>query len=153
MAVYHTLPFVDLSPVDGFKATIREIQERRAGAIAMSKLRGLKQQKTQGPAILNVLNKVVNKQPTTKKFGYLGRIKKVADKFQSKWPEPNMQKTKTLSKASYYGEENPSITITDALDGEMDTEEIPLRRQTSSAISNVSQTFSRGDFKLPSIIE
>lgn len=69
VAVYHTLPFVDLSPVDALNDTMKGIQARRARAIALSKLRGFKAKKVETPAIMNLFNKVVNKQgPPVPKF-------------------------------------------------------------------------------------
>lgn len=62
VAVYHTLPFVDLSPVNALNDTMKEIQSRRARAIALNKLRGFKTKKVEVPAIMNLFSKVVNKQ-------------------------------------------------------------------------------------------
>lgn len=69
VAVYHTLPFVDLTPVDSLNDTMKGIQARRAGNIALSKLRGVKTKKQEVPAIMQLFNKMVNKPgPTVKRF-------------------------------------------------------------------------------------
>ena len=160
--MYHTLSFVDLAPVEEFNSTYREIQAKRAGARAIGKLRGQKPQpKPQAAGIFDVYNKVVNKQVKVPKFGYMGRIKKVADKFQTKTPEMLMKKSKSSNKAlvqneaELKGEEVPSVTVTreDTLEGDLDNDDTLQPGRTSSAMSSMSQNVSRVDFKLPSIVE
>ena len=160
MAVYHTLSFVDLTPVEGINSTIREIQERRAGSMAMGRLRGQRQQKQQGPAILSVFNKAISRQPPKKQFGYKSRIKKVADKYQGKSPRAvSARKSKMSSRGSYHnegmvkGEDFPNVTVTEAFDGDIEHDEHALGGQAISATSNMSQAASKVDFKLPSIVE
>lgn len=82
VAVYHTLPFADLAPLDAMNDDMKELQDRRACIMTLNRLRGIPPRKQRVPAIVSLYNKVMNKKgPTIKKI-QAGRIKKVAEKFQ-----------------------------------------------------------------------
>lgn len=88
VAVYHALSFVNLTDIDNmFSAdTLREMKERRFGSNVRDRLRGFNRKKEQGPAILEVFNKVTKKptlpvQPYKKKPS---KIKKVHGMLQEK---------------------------------------------------------------------
>lgn len=167
VAVYHTLPFAELAPVDANNDTIKGIQARRAGNIAINKLRGLKQKKADCPAIMSLFNKVISKQgPPIPKVRPSYRIRKVADKFQGpllKSPEARVKRQKDSrpnSKASS-NDAPPEVKSqevrADSRAGLSDfgEEEIPCERRASSDMSCGSQgNASRVDMaKLPSIVE
>ena len=140
LAVYHALSFVDLSPVDSFNETMRELQARRAGSIALSRAKGQKTQKVQQPTLFQVYKNVVNK-PTApaKRFGYMGRIKKVADKYQGKSGDGLMKK-----KSSGDATEQPNVVVTkyESSDGDGDNENHGGMARTDSNITQVSQNNS-----------
>lgn len=80
--MYHTLPFVDLNPLDAMNDEMREFQDRRACTMALNRLRGIHNKKQNVPAIVSLFNKVVGKKGQTVKRGPANRMKKVAEKFQ-----------------------------------------------------------------------
>lgn len=162
VAVYHTLPFVDLSPVEAQNKVIREIQERRAGTMAMNKMRGMQKKKQEIPAILSVFNKVVNKPAVpVKRYGHGGRIKKVADKYQGTLsvnsPDVKNKKLKGAGQTEPAGsrlDDAVELSRGDVSDDEPEEEEaiIPPGKRASSTMS-CTPTQSKVEFKLPSIHE
>ena len=167
VAVYHTLAFSDLTPVYVINNTIKEIQARRAGALAVSRLRGFRKKKADEPAILNIYNKVVNKPvPSAKRYGQGSRIKKVAEKFQGpltgKQSSPESSKaSKKKKEQSETGKEAPVKIQLESGDasGQFEVLESEADEDDASMIHNGSSTsgsFSAGskvEFKLPSIVE
>ena len=156
--MYHALSFVDLSPVDSFNETMRQIQARRAGSIALNRAKGQKAQKVQQqPTLYTIYKNVVNKPPPPKRFGYKGRIKKVADKYQGKPGEMQMKKkSKISSKSSDHNEAvlketQPNIVVTkdENADDDVENHGGMLMARTDSNVTQMSQNNSRVDFKLP----
>ena len=151
--------------MDALNQTMKEIQARRAGTMAVNKLRGVRPKKQEVPAILSLFNKVVGKpaQPT-KRFRYQGRIKKVAEKYQG--PLSN-QSPDDLSKKMRGQTSETLVTIpTESTDkthdplsdgsraelSEYEMDDVEIERRASSGLS-ISPTQSKVDFKLPSIVE
>ena len=121
VAVYHTLSFVDLSPVECFNETMRQIQARRAGTIALNRARREKAQKvSQQPTLYKLYKNVLNKPAPQKRFGYMGRIKKVADKYQGKAGEVLVKKKSVAEEVV-----PPNVIITkddNSVDGDGDND-------------------------------
>jgi len=73
---------------------IKDIQSRRAGNLALNRLRGVHQRKNEQPAIMNIFNKMLAKPKLVRKPLPVGRIRKVAEKYQGPLvPESQQQKT------------------------------------------------------------
>ena len=84
VAVYHTLPFVDLTPIDVNNSDLRELKQRRVDNFALSRLRGQQVRKQDVPAIITLYNKITakSKHSPRKKLPPANRIKKIAERFQ-----------------------------------------------------------------------
>ncbi|XP_045212836.2 WD repeat-containing protein on Y chromosome-like [Mercenaria mercenaria] len=142
VAVYHTLPFVDLSPVEALTDTMKEIQARRAMNMALNKLRGIKPKKPEVPAIIQLFNKIVNKQgPPVQRFR-TSRIKKVADKYQGPLSARGrrQKESRPNSKASSNNVQ-PEIKVDEARDEShadlsesFDEDENPCDKRASSGV-------------------
>ncbi|XP_060578286.1 WD repeat-containing protein on Y chromosome-like isoform X2 [Ruditapes philippinarum] len=176
VAVYHTLPFVELTPIDPFTDTIKEIQTRRAGNLAMNKLRGLNPRKPDTPAILQVFNQLVKKQGSpVQKYKLGNRLKKVADRYQSPISARGRRRkdSRSASKASS-SKSQPETKVVESRDGSraetkvvesrdgsrtdlsesLEEDENACDKLGSSTLSCGSPgNGSRADVKLPSIVE
>ncbi|XP_052778898.1 WD repeat-containing protein on Y chromosome-like [Mya arenaria] len=83
VAVYHALSFVELTPVEKNNRIMKEIHDRRAGNIALNRLRGVQNRKQDQPGFMSLFTKMVTKPKTSpRKPPPANRMKKVAERFQ-----------------------------------------------------------------------
>lgn len=91
LAVFHSLPFVELSPVDQYQPT-DDMKVRKYGANVRDKMRGVKRKETHPPALVTVVNKITtsgNKVPSPRYHVKPSRVKKLYNHMQDKLSDPN----------------------------------------------------------------
>ncbi|XP_060083672.1 WD repeat-containing protein on Y chromosome-like [Ylistrum balloti] len=91
VAVFHSLPFVELSPVDQYTPS-DDMKIRKYGANVRDRIRGVKRKDNTVPALAMVVNKITtsgNKVPPPRFNVKPSRVKKLYQHMQGKMSDPN----------------------------------------------------------------